>query len=189
MNTQVASLKGLTNLNVNLDGMKKTYVALMMEVIGRSLEAASQVDPVIQNEIKRLPEEFSFEMMALPDGPRFCMRKVNGCNFKYIGRKPDGPLDASMKFKHVALAFLVLSFQESTSRAYANDRLLVDGEVSDVMKLIRCLNRMEVMILPKLIAERAVKRYPNVNVLNKLTTGGKIYARFVRNVVTGITND
>ena len=165
--------------------MKRPYVAFMMGVIGRALQAASEVDPIIQNEVKRLPADFMFDMRALPSGPAFVMQKKGQTGLVFLGGEAPRKVDVSLKFKHLNHAFLVLSFQEGTAQAFANDRLLVDGEISDTMKLVRCLNRMESLILPKVIAEKALKRYPELAIKQKLTEGGRIYKQVVSNLIRG----
>jgi len=165
--------------------LKRPYVALMMEVIGRGLEAASQVDTVIQREVAKLPADFVFEMRVLPAGPSFAMEKTGTGGLRYLpdldGRTPD----VALKFKHLQHAFLVVSFQEGTARAFANDRLLLDGEIGYAMKLVRCLNRMESLILPRFVAQKALKRYPHLSLLEKLQGGSRIYTRLVKNLVLG----
>ncbi len=180
---EVQQMKQLQQLDVGV--MKRPYVALMMNVIGRALQAASQVDSVIQNEVRRLPSGFMFDMRALPTGPAFVMQKKGETELEFIGSNAPRPVDVSLKFKHLNHAFLVLSFQEGTAQAFANDRLLVDGEIADTMKLVRCLNRMESLILPKIIAERALKRYPDLALLSKIAGGGRIYKQVVSNLILG----
>jgi hypothetical protein len=181
-------MKQLQRINrgsLNAAPLKRPYVALMMDVIGRGLEAASQVDPKIQNEVKKLPAGFIFDMRALPNGPCFVMEKVGNCQLRYLGSRAPRKPDVSMKFKHLTHAFLVLSFQEGTARAFANDRILVDGDIGHTMKLVRCLNRMESLILPKFVAQRALKRYPHLSLLEKLAGGGRIYTQLAKNLVWG----
>jgi hypothetical protein len=180
---EVQQMKQLQQLDPGV--IKRPYVALMMNIIGRALQAASQVDSVIQNEVRRLPPGFMFDMRALPTGPAFVMQKKGETELEFIGSKAPRPVDVSLKFKHLNHAFLVLSFQEGTAQAFANDRLLVDGEIADTMKLVRCLNRMESLILPKIIAERALKRYPDLALLSKLAGGGRIYKQVVSNLILG----
>lgn len=163
--------------------LKRPYVALMMDVIGRGLEAASQVDDRIQREVSRFPEEFIFEMRALPDGPSFAMSKVGRSGLRYLGSESTREPDVSLKFKHIEHAFLVMSFQEGTARAFANDRLLLDGDTAYAIRLVRCLNRMESLILPKFVAVKALKRYPDLSVLEKMMGGGRIYSRLAKNLV------
>lgn len=172
-------------LQMDSGKLKRPYVALMMDVIGRALEAASQVDEGIQKEVKRLPPDFSFEMRALPSGPAVVMQKRGEGQLLYVGSSRAEPVDVSLKFKHLTHAFLVLSFQEGTAQAFANDRLLVDGDLSDALKLVRCLNRLESLILPKVIAEKAVKRYPQIQVMQKVAEGGRIYKQVVSNLIRG----
>lgn len=175
----------LNSGTLNVAPLKRPYVALMMDVIGRGLEAASQVDEKIQNDVKNLPDGFMFDMRALPNGPCFVMQKDSAGSLRYLGRTAPRKPDVSLKFKHLNHAFLVLSFQEGTARAFANDRLLVDGEIAHTMKLVRCLNRMESLILPKFVAVRALKRYPQLSLKEKLADGGRIYTRLAKNLVWG----
>ncbi|MEE2731290.1 MAG: hypothetical protein VYA55_10735 [Pseudomonadota bacterium] len=171
--------------SLNIGSLKRPYVALMMDVIGRGLEAASQVDSTIQREVQKLPDGFMFDMRALPSGPSLVMEKTADGNLSYIGSEAPRKPDMSLKFKHLNHAFLVVSFQEGTARALANDRILLDGEVAHAMKLVRCLNRMESLILPKFVAVRALKRYPQLSLKQKLSDGGKIYSRLAKNLVWG----
>ena len=170
---------------VRVNPFKRPYVVLMMDVIGRSLEAASQVDERIQNEVRHLPDGLMFEMKVMPDGPALVLQKTGVAGLKYLGNRPPRKPDVVMKFKHLTNAFLVFSFQEATARAFANDRILLDGEIAYAMKLVRCLNRMESLILPKIIAERALKRYPTLSLPEKMLGGARIYTQVAKNFIRG----
>ena len=63
--------------------------------------------------------------------------------------------------------------------------MFVDGEVSHAIRLVRCLSRMEVLILPKLVAERAVKRYPTIDLGVKINLAARIYGRVAANFLKG----
>lgn len=166
-----------------LTSLQGPYVKLMFDVMGRAMEAASQIDPVFERELKALSPDFIFEMCVKPNGPGLVMQKQPDGTFKYLGeQKPKKP-DLSIQFKHMAHAFLVLSFQESTARAFANDRMVVDGEIAHALKMVRCLNRLEAFILPKIIAERAIKRYPKMTLQEKLAHGTRIYSRVASNII------
>ncbi len=151
------------------------YVKLMIWLIGRLLEAASKVDKQIQGEIKAFPAGFAFSMGVLPNGPDFTVQKQADGTL-YCSRKNDTiPAALTISFKHVKHAFLILSFQESTARSFANDRMLLDGEINLAMIVVRCLDRMEVLVLPKFIAKRAVKRYPPISLWEKIPLAQLIY--------------
>jgi hypothetical protein len=155
------------------------YVKIMIWFIGRLLEAASKVDKKIQEEIRALATGFAFSMDVLPNGPAFTVQKQADGTL-YCSRKNDTiPVALTISFKHVKHAFLILSFQESTARSFANDRMLLDGEINLAMIVVRCLDRMEVLVLPKFIAKRAVKRYPSISLWEKIPLAQLIYFNLV----------
>ena len=85
------------------------------------------------------------------------------------------------------MLFLVFSFQEGTAQAFANDRMVADGEISYAIRLVRCLNKMEALILPKVIADLAVKEYPkNLSLKDKLSGAANIYLKVAQSYFKGI---
>lgn len=164
--------------------LERRYVALMMGVVGRGLVAASQVDDVIRQEVSAFPEGFVMQMKVMPKGADFTVQVQADGRLRLLQNHAGKP-DLCARFKHLSHAFLVLSFQEGTARAFANDRLYVDGDVSQAIRLVRCLTRMEVLILPRLVAERAVKRYPAIGLAQKLSLATRIYGRVASNFLKG----
>ncbi|MDF3030644.1 MAG: hypothetical protein K0R03_1202 [Moraxellaceae bacterium] len=173
----------LENAKLN-PALERGYVALMMGIVGRGLVAASHSDEVIRKECAAFPEGFILQMKVMPNGSYFTARVQADGTLKLL-KDFQGKPDLCARFKHLSHAFLVLSFQEGTARAFANDRIYVDGDVSHAIRLVRCLTRMEVLILPKLVAERAVKRYPDISVAEKLGLATRIYGRVATNFLKG----
>ena len=57
-------------------------------------------------------------------------------------------------------------------------RMIADGDIAYAIRLVRCLNKMEALILPKLLAELAVKEYPaDLSLKEKLTGATQIYLK------------
>ncbi len=78
----------------------------------------------------------------------------------------------------------MLSFQEKTSVAFANDRMLVNGDISYAVRMTRILNRLEVFILPRLVASRAVKEYPkDLHLPEKVLSAARIYLKVANQFV------
>lgn len=169
---------------IALPEAERAYVKLMMGVVGRGLVSASQVDDVIRRETAAFPLGFIIQMTVQPAGPAFTAQTQADGTLKLL-KDFSGKPDLCARFKHMSHAFLVLSFQEGTARAFANDRLYVDGDVGHAIRLVRCLTRMEVLILPKIVAERAVKRYPDIALGEKLNLATRIYGRVVSNLLKG----
>jgi len=159
---------------------RKAYVELMFQVIGRALEASSKSDEQIRREVSKLPKGLTFEMKVMPDGSGLVVRHEGDGVFRYLGGSIPGKVDLSVQFKHIQHAFMVFSFQEKTAVSFANDRILVDGEVSYAIRMVRILNRVESFILPKVIASHAVKEYPaDLQLPEKLLSAARIYLKTV----------
>ncbi|ANF82280.1 hypothetical protein A3K93_08800 [Acinetobacter sp. NCu2D-2] len=157
--------------------LQLTYVKLMMDVIGRGLAMASQVDDEIQREVAAFPVGFTLSMNVFPNGPAFVARVTTDKQLALVKQLDQKP-DLTITFKHLHHAFLVFSFQESTSQAFANDRMIANGDISYAIRLVRCLNKMEALILPKVVAELAVKEYPsNLSLKEKLFGASNIYLK------------
>ena len=59
---------------------RRLYVEVMFQVMGRALQAVSEVDEQVQNEARALPDGFLFEMMVMPDGSK----AISGSNDKSV---------------------------------------------------------------------------------------------------------
>nr|WP_216076901.1 hypothetical protein [Acinetobacter defluvii] len=157
----------------------------MMDVIGRGLVMASQVDDEIRHEVSKFPVGFVLSMKVFPHGPAFVAKVNEQQNLELVTALQDKP-DLTITFKHMHHAFLVFSFQESTAQAFANDRMIADGDLSYAIRLVRCLNKMEALILPKLVAELAVKEYPQqLTLKEKLTNAANIYLKVAQSYLKG----
>jgi hypothetical protein len=172
------------NIEKVLPEAERVYVNLMMGVVGRGLVSASQTDEEVRRDISVFPAGYTFQMMVMPTGPAFSAEVKADGTLRLLNDFQGKP-NLAVRFKHMSHAFLVLSFQEGTARAFANDRMYVDGDISQAIRMMRCLTRMEVLILPKIIAERAVKRYPDIALSEKAGLAARIYARLALNLMKG----
>lgn len=141
--------------------LKRAYVAIFLWFTGRAIQAAAKVDREVKKEFEKLPENFTFSLGCLPDGPWMVVGREKGV-VKYLGGDSRGrPVQVRLAIKSLDAGFLILSFQESTTLATARNRLITDGEIPYALAIIRILDIVEVYLLPKLIASLAVKRYPS----------------------------
>ena len=160
--------------------LQQAYVKLMMDVIGRGLVMASQVDEEVKQEVAKFPVGFVLSMNVFPHGPAFIAKVTPDHQLELLHSVENKP-DLTITFKHLSHAFLVFSFQESTAQAFAHDRMIADGDVGYAIRLVRCLNKMEALILPKLLAELAVKQYPHeLGLKEKLTGAAHIYLKLAQ---------
>jgi hypothetical protein len=141
--------------------IKKIYVAVMLWIVGRAIQAAYRVDKEVKEEFDRLSDDFLMHLHVLPSGPGMIVGKDKKGSVKYMGWNAAGKkITLDMKVKNIEAAILMFTFQESTCVASANNRLAVSGAVPDTLAFIRILNIVETYLLPKIITSLAVKRYP-----------------------------
>jgi hypothetical protein len=149
--------------------IKKIYVAVMLWIVGRAIQAASRVDREVKEEFGRLSDDFMMHLHVLPSGPGMIVGKDKNGKVRYMGWNPKGKkITLDMKVKNIEGAILMFTFQESTCVASANNRLAVSGNVPDTMAFIRILNIVETYLLPKIITSLAVKRYPKWSQMSPL---------------------
>ena len=173
-------LKNGFEANIDYSYQSK-YVSGMMQLLSNMLKASSQVDDVVKAEVANMPDGFVFRLCVAPGNPSLTMKK-QGDTLISLADYAEKP-DLTMTFKHVTFAFLVLSFQEHTAQAYANERLVIDGNIPMSMKVVRCLNRLQAVILPKVIAKKAVKTLPELDFPQKAQMVAKTYSQFLLNLV------
>ena len=160
--------------------LKRAYLSVNLWFTGRALQAASRVDERVRREIETLPEKFTFALGVLPAGPYFVIRKTGTHDARYIGRSIEAqPVDLTLAFKHLEAGILTFTFRENTPVAAARDRLIVDGEVAYACAVVRILDIVQIYLLPKLIAQLAVKRYPKWPLGRKLINRARIYVRAI----------
>jgi hypothetical protein len=158
-------------------GAQHAYVALMFDVLGRLLIAASARDPEVKRELSGFPEDFTLGFSVLGDSASLRLHWRG----ERLTRLPGGEAaDLDVIFKHVSHAFMVLSFQESTPTAFANQRVITQGDAALAMRFTRCLNRVQAVTLPRFVAARALKAVPPLPLTQKLALGAQLYAGVAR---------
>ena len=167
-------------------GVRRAYVQVMLQVMGRALQAMTEVDGDACRETRELPPGFRFEMRVLPAGPSMVVEHTGHGRLCFLGTRAPGTVDLSIQFKHMVHAFRVVAFQEKTAAAFAHERMLVDGDIGYAVRMTRVLNRLEAFILPRFLAARAIKQYPtDLHLSEKIRGATRIYYRVVMNLLAG----
>ena len=155
----------------------RRYLKLSFWLLGRAAAAADRVDPVVRREFSRLPERFAFTLGVMPAGPWMTVAKQAGGSIRYLGDTAAGAVHLKMKIKHMTTAFLLFSFRESTAEAICRSRLIVEGDIDAACTVVRILDRVQVLLLPGVLARRAVKRCPVLPAVDKWMRRTRLYAR------------
>jgi hypothetical protein len=157
----------------------RAYVGFMMRFIARGLCAASAVDPVAREELAEFPAGFTFEMSVLPDGPSLRVRKREDGVLETIDPDESRP-NLAIRFKHLRHALVTFTFRESTAREFADDRMVVDGDIAAAMRMQRVLDRLLVLTLPRSVAGKALKRVPSIPRREKIAAVARLYAQMAK---------
>lgn len=163
---------------------RRAYTQLMFGLVGRLLEASSQRDEVVRREVAYFPDLFVFSMGLWPAADAFELEKRDG-RLRWLSQKEHRKPTLAVRFKHISLAFSVMSFQESTAASFTADRIIAEGDVTQALRIVRCLDRMMAVVLPGFIAKRMVKRMPKIKLGEKLVIAISVYAQMLANLLTG----
>ncbi len=165
--------------------LKRIYVATMLFVFGRAFQAVAGADRGAREEFASLPKDFMLDLCVEPNGPHLICGKNEKGKIRYFGWNPAGKkITISMKVKNIEGAMLMFTFRESSCTAVAHDRLVVDGDVPVACAVLRIMDLLEVLLLPKFAAKLGVKRYPKWSQLSPLRKWSSRLLTYVR-VVTG----
>ncbi|TWI65782.1 hypothetical protein LZ24_02968 [Desulfobotulus alkaliphilus] len=139
---------------------KELVAHVVFFVLGRAFQSAAKLDAGIRREVAEWEEGFTLAMCILPKGPSMLLKKVDG-RIRYAGwAKEDA--DLIIRFKNIESAFLVLTPQMGSARAFAENRLSLVGDVARSMSFVRCLDRLLAYLYPAFICRPLVKRMPPV---------------------------
>ena len=158
--------------------LPRWFLSLVFWFFGRAIQAAARVDKAVRQIFEQMPEGFSFAFGVLPDGPSLVVGKDKGGRVRYLGADPSRRvIDLTLSVKSIEVAIKLFTLQEATITAIARDRLTVDGDISMACRVVRILDRVEIYLLPRFLALKAVRRYPTMPMRQKLVRRCLIYTR------------
>ncbi len=146
------------NYKYGTNRVKCRVVKFVMGLLGKALQEVSKIDEEVKEEIKALPEGFVGAMFVLPDGPSMAFKK-EGDRLRYLGTDyPVDEADLVIMFKNLESAYMVMTAQLSTHKAYAQHRISVKGDLVNAMIITRCLNIVQAYLFPGPLGKLVLKR-------------------------------
>lgn len=158
------------------------YVKYLLDIIAQALAKSSRIDHILQKEMLGFPIGLTIALKVFATDLIVCFQVKENGRLEHISQVPE-KIDLVIQFKHIHHAFGVFSFKESTAQAFAYQRMTVSGELSYAVRLVRCLDRLESIILPKVLAKRAVKQYPQLDFFEKMVNASKIYCAVIQSYI------
>ena len=131
---------------------KKDFLCnVIFKVLARGIVVLSKKDSVIKAEIDNLPEGYSVGLGVLPYGDYVVLKKENGS--LYVEKKPKEAI-LTVGFKNARAAKLVMLAKSSIAESYCRHDLIVAGDISVAMGLVRAINRAEKYLFPHFMTKR-----------------------------------
>ncbi|EQB2596863.1 hypothetical protein ACYHQE_000428 [Aeromonas salmonicida] len=153
---------------------RRLWIATLLWVIGRTLCRAARVDEAVRRELAPLPDGLTIRLEVAGLTQALIIHKAAGrwqCGVPAHASSDLHPL--RVRFKHPGIAFRALSFRLGVNQAFSENRLLVEGDLTVAMHLVRALEQLQALILPTFIARPLLRHYPSPR--NKLTRACHIY--------------
>jgi len=169
----MASMQPPSGIKPPAKKIKKILCSALLFCLGRGFQAVSGTDPEIEKEIEAWDEGFSILFEVAPEGPFLHLRK--GKDRMLFAGMRSAEADLVVHFKNIEAAFMVLTTQMGTPRAFAEHRIGVRGNIPEAMRLIRCLNYVQYYLFPAFIVGRVMKRLPPIPAGRLLSGRARVY--------------
>jgi len=140
--------------------LKLFYCGTVMSVLGWFIPSVACRKASVREEVKALPEDFKLRFAIWPSGPALSLQRSGDRLIKV--KLTEEEADMTVYLKSLEAAWLLLTFQESTCGSEAKGRLMVKGEIPHTCTFIRLMDKVEILLLPRFLAKRAVKKWEPV---------------------------
>ncbi|OQX62580.1 MAG: hypothetical protein B5M56_06045 [Desulfococcus sp. 4484_241] len=138
--------------------VKTAIVRLVMLTLGHAFQTAYRIDPEVKKEVDSWPPTFHVVLEVEPDGPRMTLIKRNGA-LQYLGEKELYNADVVIVMKSIEFMFRMTMGMMSMPRIVAENRQYMKGDLVLAGSIIRCMNRVQTMMIP-VVTGLYIKKVP-----------------------------
>ncbi|MFQ1791053.1 hypothetical protein ACK348_09500 [Aeromonas veronii] len=157
---------------------RRLWITTLLWVVGRTLCRAARTDEAVRRELAQLPDGLAIRLEVGGIGYAMNMHKQGGRWYPDAPAAPHATIHPlRVRFKHPNIAFRALSFRLGVNQAFGENRLLVEGDLTVAMHLVRGLEQLQSLILPAFIARPLLRHYPAPT--NKIGRACNIYLGLV----------
>jgi len=157
--------------------IKRIYVKITFWFLGRIFTFLHKIDPEVEKYWQKIENAQTFGFFIEPSGPCLLIERVNR-KIKTSSKCIENA-DILFIFKTLNSAFEVFTAQKSTIRSYAENRILIKGDIGEVMWFMRIVDRVEFYLFPRFIAKKVIKKPPEMNFLTLALRRFLLILRFV----------
>ena len=155
--------------------MKKLILRIVFFILARAIKGASRFDSEIQKIIEPWPDDFLILFKVEPRGPSLALQKQRGRLVPFDTSLPEAKYDLIIYFKTLKSAFRIFTAQQGVPWAFAENRMNVKGNIPYSLGLIRCLDRVQSYLFPKIVCSRIMKKVPSQSFFKRLALRFYLY--------------
>lgn len=168
----VRVFRGLPFYPVLQNRVKYTFCSIVLSVLGSAFEVVSKRAPEFNDEISTWEDGRRFAIGILSRGPYITLEK-RGDAIRFLGKGLLSP-EISMFFKNLDAAIPVFLGLKGSFQVFAENGMLVDGNLSHTMEVNRVANIVNAYLFPGIMLKNVLKRTPRFNLL-QLTVKARVY--------------
>lgn len=162
--------------------LKRFFLARILGLAGRLMRAAAEVDPVVRDETESLPRGTTVRIQAGAKGPAAVWRRAReGLIITPVNDV--GEANVTVTFPSVDDALKVFTLQESPFKSYEDGRMRIEGDAGLAFALLRCLFRLEDVLVPGWLARTLGLFESSVWRDERRAAARRIIGRFLTNLV------
>lgn len=141
--------------------IEKLVSKIVLFFLFKGFKVAYKYDENVRKEIDSLQDGFTAAIDTGEKDIKLIIRKKDN---KIIRLKQVENADIEIVFKSIDVAFRMFTGRLGVSRAYAEHRFTLKGEIAQAMCLVRCIDIVEAYLFPKLITKNILKYQPKKNI-------------------------
>lgn len=137
--------------------LQKWTVHAALRVVHAALMELPKMDAYVAQEFAKLPAGMSYAIYTGHESPTLFVQ-WDGERLQRVPELPHAHCELHMKA--LALSFRLFTGQIGLAQGYARHAFTMSGEVADVMKLARLVNRAEAYLFPAFITRSFLSERP-----------------------------
>lgn len=137
--------------------IKKYISKIVLFFLYRGFKVTSKYDSTVRKEVNSWKDGFTACINTGIKNVKLIIKKENG---KIVRIKEAESMDLEITFKSIDVAFLMFTGRLGVSKAYAEHRFTLKGEIGKAMSLVRCIDIVEAYLFPKFITKNILKEIP-----------------------------
>ena len=141
--------------------IKKIISKIVLWFLYKGFKVTYKYDENVRKEIDSLENGFTAIIDTGAKNTKLIIQKLNN---KLIKLKTVENANIEIVFKSLDTAFLMFTGRLGVSRAYAEHRFTLKGEIAQAMSLVRCIDIVEAYLFPKIITKNILKYQPKKSI-------------------------